>query len=134
MGLKIPSSKGRAGSIPAPRTTLLPIVEANAWLSPPSSPETRLPSLLEVATELSKGQGYSQIDLKVLAAATENDFLELFKTDHGDNLSRVVKQILAFSGTQGSEEIGDRARQALIRIGRESKINAIRVKIRHRSR
>lgn len=86
----------------------------------------------EILTRLSKRDSWSMDDIALLSALSVDDFYQLFKGNHGDNLSRIVRASLQFERIQGIDEetlrISLRAREALVRIGRESAINRRRVK------
>jgi hypothetical protein len=87
----------------------------------------RLPSLLDAAVTLGKGQGWNETDLQALDAATEQQFYDLFKKDHGNRLHIVVKGCIRIGEIAGHEQAGKRVRAALERIAADSAINAIRV-------
>ncbi len=88
----------------------------------------QLPTLLEAATHIAKESGWSPPQLDAMKNATADDFYNLFKTHHGDDLGRIVKTSLQFEGMDGYEALGKTARIALERIGKESVLNAIRVR------
>ena len=64
-----------------------------------------------------------------LRNASEEDYYNLFKQNHGDSMNQIVKSCTQFNSWNDENKIiGQKAYSALIRIGKESKINAIRVK------
>jgi hypothetical protein len=93
-----------------------------------SVPEDRNPE--EVL--LSMRTGWSEDDLAIVAALQPDDFYAFFKNSKGDRLRHLISAALQFDRITGAspamKEISARARQALERIGRESPINARRVK------
>ena len=61
--------------------------------------------------------------------ATEDDFYNLFKLEHWEDLHEMVKACLQFEGREDEKNaIGQKARAALMRIGNENRLNAIRVR------
>lgn len=78
--------------------------------------------LLDAVIFIVEHSSWSSEHLETLHGASIDDFYTLFKQDHGDQLSKIVACCLQFDGTTG-----DKARAALVRIGKESKLNAIRV-------
>jgi hypothetical protein len=76
-------------------------------------------------------QGWSRDDITLLSKLTADDFYDLFKKQKDEDLSRVVRASLQFAqiGGTGEEEksISAKAREALVRIGKESPINRRRV-------
>jgi hypothetical protein len=86
-----------------------------------------LPTLQEAATVFAKGQGWDELDMKAMEAASAGEFYELFKKDHGDKLQRLVRGCLRVGGVAGHEEVGKRVRSALEKIAAESAINKLRV-------
>ena len=86
-----------------------------------------LPSLVDAALTMAKGQGFNNEDMAALEAATEEDFYKLFKADHGEQHGWIVKGCLRAGGVGGHQEVGARARAALERIAAESPLNAVRV-------
>lgn len=63
-----------------------------------------------------------------LYPATDEDFYQLFKQGHGKALGAIVKSCLQFENWAGHKHIGLAARAAFERIGKESLLNAIRVR------
>jgi hypothetical protein len=85
-------------------------------------------SLKDAVIHISAGNGWSQEHIASLMMATENDFYKLFKETHGKSLSAIVKSCLQFEGRDEHKKIGQAARAALEKIGKESPLNAIRVR------
>lgn len=77
---------------------------------------------------IAANNGWSQEHIAALTAATEGDFYQLFKQDHGESLNAIVKSCLQFEGFDLYGKIGKTARAALERIGKENPLNAIRVR------
>lgn len=75
---------------------------------------------------------WSENDVAILAALSENDFYELFKEIDGIELRAVVNAALGFAKIATSDthyaSISAKARTALQRIGGESDLNKLRVK------
>lgn len=84
--------------------------------------------LLEAVRHIASQNGWSREHLEALRAATENDFYQLFKLDHGGDLGRIVRSCLEFENWDQYNEIGRTARAAVVRIGKEHPLNAIRVR------
>jgi hypothetical protein len=73
--------------------------------------------------------GWSNVHIEPLLAATEDDYFNLFKQDHGEQLSRIISSCLQFENFEEKlKTIGRMARAALTRIGNETPLNAIRVR------
>ena len=66
--------------------------------------------------------------IRSLNKASEEDFYELFKLEQGNVLEKMVKICLRFDQFPKHKSIAEKARNALMRIAKESKLNAIRVK------
>lgn len=84
--------------------------------------------LLDAVKHIAANNSWSQEHIAALEAAAEEDFYRLFKQEHGENLRAVVKACLQFEGWEDRKQIGLAARAALVRIGKESLLNAIRVR------
>lgn len=85
----------------------------------------------DIAIQLVAKNGWSERDIQVLAAASVDEYLELFKILPLGEAKPVIRQFLRF-GTFNSVEqpyavIAERTRAALVRIGRESLLNRLRV-------
>jgi len=86
-----------------------------------------LPTLLEALSNIAKQQGWSANEEAVLKRASEDDFYKLFKGYKGENLGRLAMTALRLDAQAPQPIASPKARAALERIGRECKINAIRV-------
>ena len=84
--------------------------------------------LVDALKQMALRNGWSRGNAQALATATEQDFYTVFKGDHGEALGRMVRAALECAGDQDRAEVSKRARAALIRVGRESPLNAIRVR------
>jgi len=87
-------------------------------------------SPLEALTSIGSGS-WSSSDIEVLAKLSTDDFYNLFKSLNGDDLHSAVTAALRFSRIQNLNDIDkpirDAAKQALMRIGKESALNRRRV-------
>jgi hypothetical protein len=92
--------------------------------------ERALPTPLDAASHIYKG-GWSPEDEESLAKLSEDDFITLFKSMKGANLSVVVLGSLQFRNMGGTtlrqRGIAEKAQAALRRIGKESPLNAHRL-------
>jgi hypothetical protein len=81
---------------------------------------------------LSDSNGWSHQDEIVLAETTVDEYYELFKTESGDHLTEMVNACLRFgrfsNANERQKQIAENAVKALTRIGKESAINALRVR------
>jgi hypothetical protein len=81
---------------------------------------------------LSMSQGWNPEDIALLRGMDVEAYYNMFKSAKGDTLRRIVNNCLQFSRISNvpdtEKEIATRARQALEKIGRESPINALRVR------
>lgn len=84
--------------------------------------------LVDALKHIAQGSGWSRRHEQALLEATEDSFLEAFKGDHGASLNGMVKAALQNAAQMAGGEVSKRAKAALIRIGRESRLNAIRVR------
>jgi hypothetical protein len=83
-----------------------------------------LPSLREAITNSIENSGWSRAEMKAIETASADDFYALFKMNHGKKFGTIVRRCLNFPNTVGIEL---RAREALLRIAKESRLNAVRV-------
>jgi hypothetical protein len=84
----------------------------------------------EVLPSIAERNGWSESDVRSLAAASPEDYYALFKGSPGPQLKRTVRAALRFGQIASSPEyikIGSDAREALQRIAGESTLNARRV-------
>lgn len=86
----------------------------------------------QVLMRLSGSNGWSHQDEIVLAETTVDEYYELFKTESGDHLTEMVNACLRFgrfsNANERQKQIAENAVKALTRIGKESAINALRVR------
>lgn len=104
--------------------------EFRAALAAVVVPPRRRP-MKEILTDINKGIS-RQDDIDAVLAMSTDELYELFKGLKGDELSPVVEGSLFYrrviNATDAQKELTNRSLQALERIGRESAINAIRVR------
>jgi hypothetical protein len=85
----------------------------------------------DVALDLATKGGWDDEDVRVLAAASEDDYFELFKSLKGPQTRSVVASCLRFREFGGSSPqyrlIGERTCATLERIAGESELNRLRV-------
>lgn len=88
-------------------------------------------SLSETLDFISQMNGWNPEEIEILSKATEDDFYNVFKNTNGPQLVPRIRGALQFGHIQNATpewlEIYNRAKNALIRIGNESKINRKRV-------
>lgn len=86
----------------------------------------------EVLMRLASSNGWNNKDEVVLAETTADEYYELFKSESGGHLSDIVNTCLKFgqfsNASERQRQIAGNAKEALVRIGRESAINALRVR------
>lgn len=89
-------------------------------------------TLLEICDALLEKENSLDEEEILLSQASVQEYLELFKSQSGPQLSQYVDLCLKFSRLGGTTEyqklIADKATEALVEIGRESKLNASRVR------
>jgi hypothetical protein len=81
-----------------------------------------------VLLSIGRTQSWNPQDLTMLSALSVDDYYRIFKSITGDDLRHVVKACLIDNGSPEMKSIGENAKEALRRIGKESPINAMRVK------
>jgi hypothetical protein len=88
-------------------------------------------SLAQVVRALISQQGWNEEDIVRLDAFTMNDYYDFFKNERSENLYSLVRKCLSFGEIQNGGEIyksiGEKAKQALHKIGSENRINQRRV-------
>ncbi len=88
-------------------------------------------SLREVLSNISGKNSWGGDDTEVLFSSTEDDYYNLFKSEKGEHLSRWINTCLKFgrftNASDRDKKISESATNALIRIAKESRINARRV-------
>jgi hypothetical protein len=86
----------------------------------------------EVLLRISGQNGWNQKDIEILANTCADDYYNIFTSEVGDHLHRIVKKCLEFGQFSNADDkqnsIARNARDALIRIGKESNVNKRRVK------
>src|SRR5690606_15609473 len=89
-------------------------------------------SAKEVLMRLAGSNGWNNKDEIILADTTADEYYELFKSEAGEHLSDIVNTCLKFgqfsNASERQQQIAENAKKALIRIGKESPINALRVR------
>lgn len=89
-------------------------------------------SLPDICRSLLDSDGGCEEDELVLAQATVEEYVDLFKSQSGPQLSDFIDLCLNYGRVGGTTEyqkqISDKTTEALIRIGRESRLNASRVR------
>jgi hypothetical protein len=87
---------------------------------------------IETLLRLSESTGWSPQDMSGLAALSVDQFYQIFKDHSGKDLSKMVRAALKleqYGGpTEEMLEISRLAKEALARIGAESRINSLRVR------
>lgn len=84
--------------------------------------------LTEAIEVISQGEGYSNIHIETLIAATEDDYYKAFKEKSGSNLLYWVKEILHFNTFNDEKKsIGEKGLAAAKIIGAENNLNKYRV-------
>jgi hypothetical protein len=86
----------------------------------------RLPSLEDSLLFMSTNSGYNPEHLAALHAATVDDYERVFRTFSGTDLRNAIKWSLRWKDTENAA-IGQRAREALIRLKNLSALNALRL-------
>lgn len=76
---------------------------------------------------LDDNKGWSGVHIAALMRATESEYYSYFKESSGKQIAEQIKACLDFENRQQNREIGAKARAALMRLAKESKLNAIRV-------
>lgn len=86
----------------------------------------------EVLLRISDQNGWNQKDEAILANTSVDEYYDLFTSEVGDHVHRIVKKCLEFGQFSNAGDrqmsIANNARDALIRIGNESNLNKRRVK------
>lgn len=88
--------------------------------------------LRDVFMRLANTNGWSSEDEEMLAGTSPDEYYSLFMSESGEHLSGMVNACLKFGRFVSSQErhakIAENTTQALIRIGKESPINKLRVR------
>lgn len=86
----------------------------------------------QVLQRICDKSGWNQKDEIILANTTADEYYELFMSEDGGHLSSYVSKCLQFGNlsnpTQLQTQITARAREALLRIASQSKVNRVRVR------
>lgn len=86
----------------------------------------------EVLLKMSAQNGWNQKDEVILAGTSIDEFYNLFTAQEGEQLRRIVRASLQFGEFSNASEIqqtiAKKVKEALIKIGKESALNKIRVK------
>jgi hypothetical protein len=86
----------------------------------------------DILTRLAGANGWNSKDEIVLAETSADEYYALFKSEAGDHLSDMVNACLKFgqfsNASERQKQITANATDALVRIGKESTINALRVR------
>ena len=90
-------------------------------LSPP-------PSFEDIISNLPDKSLPDQAETKVLISATEDMYFNYLCQNHGDRNSRIISSLLRLRSSDEHKSISIKAHAALIRIGKQNLLNAIRVK------
>lgn len=89
-------------------------------------------TLDDVLTNLVGKDGWGMADEEVLSSATVDEYYEYFKKQNTKNLPKYINICLRFGKLQGASEkhqqIASNSKGALERIGKENKLNEIRVR------
>ena len=92
--------------------------------------DTRDP--VEVMLSIGRTHSWNPQDLTMLSALSIDDYYRIFKETTGDDLRQVVSVCLQYDNVGGGspemKRIAENAKEALRRIGKESPVNAMRVK------
>lgn len=86
----------------------------------------------EVLLRISGQNGWNPKDETILANTSADEYYDLFTSEVGDHLPRIVKKCLEFGSFSNADDrqktIANNARGALIRLGSESNLNKRRMK------
>jgi hypothetical protein len=89
-------------------------------------------SPVDVLLHIAEHQSWGLNDRILLAKVTSDELFEIFKSQRGDNLSGVIRAALQFERIGGIEpelrDVSLKAKEALVRIGKENPLNYRRVK------
>jgi hypothetical protein len=87
--------------------------------------DTREP--LDVLTAVAKREGWNREDAKLLSELTADDYYNMFKATRSEELGDIVRMALSFGQGEREQKIAALAKEALVKIGQESKLNRRRV-------
>jgi hypothetical protein len=90
------------------------------------------PDPVRILLRIDETNSWNQEDVKALSTLSVREYCQLFKTEKGYDLRRLIKVCLQFgqfgNATEEYLSIAKKTREALMLIGQESAINALRVK------
>lgn len=96
------------------------------------SAQKEIKSAKDVLNRIAGKNGWGSSDEEVLANTTEDELFNIFKKQKDKQLSKYVDTCLQFgrfsNSTERQKKIADKAKSALLRIGKENRLNAIRVR------
>jgi hypothetical protein len=85
-----------------------------------------------VVLSMANRNGWNDEDINTLSALSVDEYYAIFKGHDGDELRKIIDVCLQFNrisnASKPMREISKRAKEALKRVGRESQINALRVR------
>jgi hypothetical protein len=82
----------------------------------------------DVLIRIARSNSWSRNDVNLLSKLSADNFYRIFKDQKGEDLSRIVRASLQFEVNEETKAISAKATEALVRIGKESPINLLRVK------
>jgi hypothetical protein len=81
---------------------------------------------------IAETESWNPEDIALLCSLSSDDYWKIFKSHRGDDLRRIIKVCLQFdrffNAASDMQKISQLAKEALARIAKESKINALRVR------
>lgn len=87
--------------------------------------------LLEILIFIADNKSWDKEDEQQLLDTSSDDFFQLYKSINSENLDKIIKASLAFTSsknsTGGRQDIQTPVKEALVKIGQESALNAKRV-------
>jgi len=89
-------------------------------------------SPVDVLAKIGQSDGWGSEDIALLSKLTEADFEQIFRNQDSAQLTDIIRAALKFGEVQGAPDdwarISSNARKALEKIGKESRLNTLRVK------
>ncbi len=85
-------------------------------------------NLLDTVRTVAQNRGWSTEQIRVIEQATVDDYYNLFMENQGENLVLVIQSCLWFETVSGMQHLAENPRVALERIGKQSSLNALRVR------
>lgn len=82
---------------------------------------------LAVLTKIAQSRGWNSEDVSLLARLSSDDWYALFKKIDGEELSTIVRAAFSFGEGEREKTVAERAREALVTIGKENDLNKRRV-------